>query len=73
MHKIEYHEDFETENPVSFWTAKGEYRVNFAGLSTERSHRGKQSFKLDITFVGDSHYNYWSGPVLDIPAVAGTR
>ena len=73
MREIEYREDFETENPVSFWTARGDYRVNFAGLTTEQSHRGKQSFKLDITFVADSHFNYWDGPVLDIPAVAGTR
>ena len=73
MHQIQYREDFETENPAGFWTARGDYRVDFAGLTTERSHCGTQSFKLDITFLGDSHYNYWDGPVLDIPAVAGTR
>lgn len=68
-----YCEDFETTDPVTFWSAKGEYEVHFAGLSTERSHRGRQSYKLDITFLRDSINSFWSGPILDLPAVPGTR
>ena len=26
-------------------------KVNFAGLTTERARSGKQSYKLDITFI----------------------
>jgi hypothetical protein len=70
---LAYHEDFETDDPVSFWSAIGEYEVNFAGLTTERCHKGTQSYKLDITILGNSRNSFWSGPVLDIPAVAGTR
>ena len=73
MGKTEYQEDFETENRVTFWTGTGEYKVNYAGLSSERSHSGKKSFKLDITLIKDGNYNYWSGPILDIPAIPGTR
>ncbi len=70
-----YHEGFEEADPVTFWTngGKGEYRVNFKGLTSERSASGKQSFKLDITFLKDGNFSYWSGPVLDIPAVPGMR
>lgn len=73
MGTMPYREDFESGNPVTFWTGKGEYKVNYAGLSSERSRSGKQSFKLDITFLAESDYNYWAGPVLDIPAVPGAR
>ena len=70
-----YHEGFEEADPVTFWTngGKGEYRVNFKGLTSERSASGKQSFKLDITFLKDGNFNYWAGPVIDIPAVPGMR
>jgi hypothetical protein len=71
--EIRYHEDFEDEDPIKFWTngGKGEYRVNFKGLTTERSASGKKSFKLDVTFLSDGNFSYWSGPILDIPAVQG--
>ncbi|MDP6180487.1 MAG: hypothetical protein QGG48_11395, partial [Desulfatiglandales bacterium] len=49
------------------------YKVNFAGLTTERTRSGKQSYKLDITFIKDGNYNYWAGPVIDIPAVKGMK
>ncbi|MFP6642376.1 MAG: hypothetical protein VCF24_02250 [Candidatus Latescibacterota bacterium] len=68
-----YRENFETDNPVSFWSAIGDYEVNYAGLTSERSHCGSQSYKLDITILGNSRNSFWSGPVLDVPAVAGTR
>jgi len=74
--EVNYVERFEgKENPVSFWTAGStdKYEVNYAGLTTERAHSGKQSYKLDITFIGEGHYNYWAGPTLDIPAVPGMR
>lgn len=73
MRTIAYREGFEGADPVTFWSAKGEYRVHFAGLSRERSHGGRHSYKLDITFLRDSRNSFWSGPVLDLPAVAGTR
>ena len=73
--EVRYHEDFEDENPVTFWTngGKGEYRVNFKGLTSERSLSGKKSFKLDVTFLKEGNFSYWAGPILDIPAVPGMR
>ena len=38
-------EDFEDEDPVTFWATNGEYEVNFKGLTDERSYGGKR-FKL---------------------------
>ena len=70
---IAYQEDFEAANAVSFWTAKGSYSVNYAGLSTERSLSGTRSFKLDITFHQDGDYNYWAGPTIDLASVPGMR
>ena len=67
---VRYLEDFETEDPVKFWTDGGQsvkYRINFKGLTTERSHSGKKSFKLDITFLESGDFTYWSGPIVDIP------
>ena len=29
-----YRENFETDNPVSFWSAIGDYEVNYAGLTS---------------------------------------
>ena len=73
--EVRYHEDFEDEDPVTFWTngGKGEYRVNFKGLTSERARSGKKSFKLDITFLKDGNFSYWAGSLLDIPAVSGMR
>lgn len=68
---VDYYEGFETENPVKFLAAKGKYKVNFAGLTEERVRNGKKSFKLDITFLKDGNYNYWAGPILDIPVADG--
>lgn len=74
--EVNYSEGFEGgKNPVSFWTRGpyGEYKVNYAGLTAERVRSGKKSYKLDITFIKDGNYNYWAGPILDIPAVPGMK
>jgi len=70
---VRYEEGFETDNPVRHWTSKGNYTVHYAGLTNQRSRSGERAFKLDVTFVADGDYNYWSGPILDIPAVKGMR
>ena len=61
---MNYSEGFEENDPVTFWTngGKGEYQVNFKGLTSERAHSGKKSFKLDITFLRDGTFSYWAGP-----------
>ena len=50
--EVKYFEGFEgKENPVSqmAFGPNDKYKVNFAGLTTEKSRSGKQSYKLDIT------------------------
>lgn len=74
--EVNYFEGFEgKKNPVQFWTCgpHGNYQVNYAGPSTERVRSGKQSYKFDITFIGDGNFSYWAGPTLDIPAVPGMK
>lgn len=71
--KYSYQEDFEEKSPVVQWTSRGKFKVNFAGISDEKSNHGSHSLKLDITFLEDTDYNYWAGPVLDLPAVSGMR
>jgi hypothetical protein len=69
---ILYSEDFEHDDPVSFWSAIGEYEVHEAGLTSERSRSGRRAYKLDITFLRHSRNSFWSGPVFDLPALPGT-
>lgn len=74
--EVNYTEGFEgKENPVKFWTCgpHGKYKVNFAGPTTERALSGKQSFKFDITFIGEGNYNYWSVRLPDMPTVPGMK
>jgi hypothetical protein len=59
---FEYHEDFETNDPVQFWVSNGEYDVNFKGLTDEKAFVGRKSFKLDVT-LKSATYCYWSVPV----------
>ena len=73
--EVHYSEGFEKKDPVVFWTngGKGTYKVNFKGLTSEKSRSGKKSFKLDITFIEGGYYSYWGGPTLDIPVVPGMK
>ena len=71
MPAILHREDFQDDNPVHFWSAIGEYEVHEAGLTSERSHSARQCYKLDITFLRDGRNSFWSGPVLDLPALPG--
>ena len=65
-----YKEDFEIKDPVVFWTSNGDYKVNFKGLSKEKSYSGEKSFKLDITLKSGT-YNYWKIPI-EFPLLEGT-
>ncbi|MBI3921641.1 MAG: hypothetical protein HY318_09510 [Armatimonadetes bacterium] len=62
-----HHNGFEAgEEGLSRWWDNGDYTVNSAGLSEERSFKGKSSFKLDLTFrTGTSCY--WKGTRFYIP------
>jgi len=62
LRRFEYSEDFEREDPVSFWVSNGEHAVNYKGTTDEKAFSGKRSFKLDVTLKGGS-YHYWSVPV----------
>ncbi len=65
-----YQEGFENIDPFKCWSANAEYKVNFKGLTEEKAHSGKKSFKLDITFLGPekkSLFAYWAIP-LRVPA-----
>jgi hypothetical protein len=59
---VNYHEDFEGEDPVLYWTANGKHTVNFKGITDEKAFSGHKSFKLDVTLESGS-YHYWSIPV----------
>lgn len=62
LEKRPYHytQNFEGKtHPVKFWCCKGKYKINFAGLTEEKSFSGKKSFKLDVTFE-DGGYFYWN-------------
>ena len=59
---FEYHEDFETKDPVQFWVANGDYEVNAKELTEEHAASGKKSLKLDVTLT-KSTYCYWSVPL----------
>jgi hypothetical protein len=71
MRPFLYYEGFEDRNPVQFLGGKGKYTVNFQGVTEEKAHSGRRSYKLDISF----HEPYSSCdfiiPLQDIPA-AGT-
>ena len=62
-----FHTGFEAgDEGLSRWWDNGDFTVNFAGLTEERSFKGKSSFKLDITFrTGTSCY--WKGTRLYVP------
>jgi hypothetical protein len=59
-----YFEDFESgTNPVRFWTSYNhKYAVNFEGVTQEKAHSGKRSFKLDVTLDETSRF-LWSIPL----------
>ncbi|HCN10390.1 MAG TPA: hypothetical protein DIT01_20875 [Lentisphaeria bacterium] len=56
-----YAEGFEDNDPSTFSHGSGGYTVNFKGLTTEKSHSGNSSLKLDIT-LGGTEVN-WKIPV----------
>ncbi len=62
---LRFHEDFEKQDPSSFFWANSEYKVNFKGLTSEEAHAGKKSLKIDITL--GSTGAYWFIPV-QVPA-----
>lgn len=62
MEKFSYTVDFETADPVKFWTGSKDYTVNFKGLTDEKAPGGKKCFKLDITFKSGA-YIYWHIPM----------
>ncbi len=59
-----YTQDFEDQDPVSKdpWAIGAKYTVNFQGLTTEKAHSGKQSYKIDVTF-DEGRYLYFGIPI----------
>jgi len=59
-----YSQDFESgTDPVRFWTSyEKKYTVSFAGVTDEKAHSGKRSFKLDVTFDEASRF-LWQIPM----------
>ena len=67
-----YSQDFESgTDPVRFWTSyEKKYTVNFAGVTDEKAHSGKRSFKLDVTFDEASRF-LWHVPMAKKVAAGG--
>jgi len=67
-----YSQDFESgTDPVRFWTSyKKKYTVDFAGVTDEKAHSGKRSFKLDVTFDEASRF-LWHVPMAKKVAAGG--
>lgn len=61
--RFSYFEDFEGKDPVLFRVGKGDYEVNFKGITEEKAFSGERSFKLDLTLSDSGGYNYWHVPV----------
>lgn len=54
--------DFEDGvDPVVAWASNGTYKVHFKGVTEEKAHSGRRSFKLDVELTGAT-YVYWSIP-----------
>jgi len=70
-----YSEGFEgAEDPVKFWTSYDKkYTVNFKGLTDEKAHSGKQSFKLDVTFEQASRFLWHIALEEPVPSVGELR
>ena len=66
---FQYHEGFETKDPVKLWVSNGTADVHFKGLSDEAAHSGRRSFKLDVTLRKGTYF-YWHIPMR--VAVAGS-
>ncbi len=62
LYPYSYHQDFETEDPFRKWKSNGSFKINYKGLTSERSTSGSKSFKIDITF-GTATYVYWKIPM----------
>ena len=60
--RVEWREDFETQDPVEFWVTRSNYDVAFKGVTDEMAVSGKKAFKLDVTFKEGGYY-YWCIPV----------
>jgi hypothetical protein len=59
---IDFHEDFEAEDPFEVWASNGDYTIHSKGLTTERASSGNKSFKLDIT-ISKGTYVYFQIPI----------
>lgn len=73
-----YHEDFESgDDPFQLGNTKGKFTIAFKGVTDEKAHSGKRSFKVDVTQVhGDvddpdkrTSVYYWYIPLPKLPVV----
>ncbi len=68
-----YTQDFESQCPAKFAWNNGDYRVNYEGLTTERSAGGDKSLKLDVTLRGTA-WVCWLIPLpAEVPVERGIR
>ncbi|HPP13063.1 MAG TPA: hypothetical protein PKW42_10060, partial [bacterium] len=69
--RVVFYQDFERgHDPVQLWrTSSSQYRVDFKGLTREKSFSGKGSFKLQVT-VKEGSYTYWWLPVKIFPGAS---
>ena len=67
-----YSQDFESgTDPVVFWTSsKKKCTVSFKGVTDERAHSGKRSFKLDVTLDETARF-LWRIPLARKVPAAG--
>jgi len=68
MVPFHYTQGFEEgPNPFQYWvTNPAKYTINYNDVTGEKAASGKESYKLDITFL-EGCYSYWSIP-LRVPA-----
>lgn len=71
MDTYEYFVDFENEEHFKKWASNGAYKLNFKGLTSERSSTGEKSFKIDVEFK-TATYIYFEIPVM-IPSVGALQ
>jgi hypothetical protein len=59
-----YTQDFEGQDPVPTqpWAVGAQYKINSQGLTTEKAHTGRQSYKIDVTFE-NGNYLYFNIPL----------
>jgi len=67
-----YHQDFEGADPVRLKSTRGEYKVNYQGITEEKAYSGKKSYKVDVLLAPGGRYDL-EIPLEKIPVVEGLK